>query len=237
MCRGDPSSVVEKWDKLPEHLKLPEIKPYHENLKKKKGALRIKKAFDFLFSLFLLLLLGPVFLILALLIKLDSRGPAFYLQKRVTKNDRDFRIYKFRTMVPDAEHLGTQVTVSDDPRITKIGKQLRKYRLDELPQLINILKGEMSFVGTRPEVRKYVNEYTPQMKATLLLPAGVTSLASVLYKDEQARLDQSRQVDHTYVEEILPEKMKYNLDYLEKFSLREDVRILFLTLREVFIRR
>ena len=227
--------MLDPWEQISPSLKNPIVKTYYDILEKKRSSLVLKRSFDILFSIILLIILSPIMVILSLWIKIDSSGPVFYLQTRVTKNNRDFKIFKFRTMVPNAEQIGSQVTVSNDPRVTKAGRLLRKYRLDELPQLINIYKGEMSFVGTRPEVRRYVDAYTPEMKATLLLPAGVTSLASINYKDEQALLDRVDDVDDVYIKKILPEKMNYNLDYLSHFSIKEDIIILFKTIKEVLL--
>ena len=152
-----------------------------------------------------------------------------FRQVRITTGGKEFRIFKFRTMVTDAEKLGTQVTVGQDPRITGSGRFLRKLRLDEVPQLFNVLAGDMSFVGTRPEVPRYVEQYTPEMWATLLLPAGITSEASIRYKDEDVLLNGAEDVDRVYVEQVLPEKMKYNLNYLREFSFWKDIAIMFET--------
>ena len=172
----------------------------------------------------LIVLLSPVMLILAVAIKLDSPGTVMFRQVRVTQYGKEFRIFKFRTMVQNAQQLGTQVTVKGDSRITRMGHFLRKCRLDELPQLFNILLGEMSFVGTRPEVPKYVSRYTPEMMATLLLPAGVTSQASIQYKDEDRLLENAQDADKTYVEQVLPGKMEYNLKSILEFSLWKDFK-------------
>ena len=233
MCKGDSRSVLDSWDQISASLKNPIVKTYYDKLDKKRFSLLMKRGFDLLFSFLLIIFLCPIMLILSIWIKVDSKGPVFYLQTRVTKNNRDFNIFKFRTMVPNADQLGSQVTVRNDPRVTKVGHFLRKYRLDELPQLMNIFKGDMSFVGTRPEVRRYVDDYTQEMKATLLLPAGVTSLASITYKDEQELLDLSADVDETYLKEILPQKMSYNLRYLANYSFKEDLSILLKTVKEV----
>lgn len=176
--------MLKKYDKLPEFMKNKKVKEYYDVLKKKKFQLLIKRLFDIFCSLILLVLLLPIFVILAILIKFDSNGPVFYRQKRITKYGKEFGIFKFRTMIINADKLGSLVTINGDPRITRIGKKIRKCRLDELPQLINILIGDMSFVGTRPEVKKYVDCYTDEMIATLLMPAGVTSKASIEYKNE-----------------------------------------------------
>ena len=159
----------------------------------------------------------------------DSPGGAIFKQKRVTKDEKVFEILKFRTMIKNAEKKGSSVTLENDPRITRSGRWLRKFRLDEVPQLFNILKGELSFVGVRPESLKYVQQYTPEMYATLLLPAGVTSLTSILYKNESELLKNSNNPDEVYIKSILPEKMKYNLEYIEKFGFWYDLKIIFKT--------
>ena len=199
-----------------------------------KSSLIIKRVFDFFAALILLIILSPIMLILAIMIKLESKGPVFYRQERITKYGKKFRIFKFRTMVQDADKKGALVTMGQDPRITKVGNRIRKCRLDELPQLLNVIKGEMSFVGTRPEVEKYVKEYSNEMKATLLMPAGISSRASIEYRDEDEiinkYLSKGEKIDDIYVKRILPEKMKWNLEYIKKFNIWEDVKIC-LTLR------
>ena len=150
-------------------------------------------------------------MILAIMIKCDSKGPVFYRQERVTRYGKHYRIHKFRTMVNNADKIGSAVTVGNDSRITKIGSKLRGCRLDELPQVLDILTGNMSFVGTRPEAVKYVEKYEPEYYATLLMPAGITSEASIRYKDEDKLLDAADDVDRVYIEEVLPQKMKFNL--------------------------
>lgn len=225
--------ILGKYEDLPESMKNDSVKKYYDILAKKKFSLAIKRIFDIIFSLLLLILLLPVLVLLAIAIKIDSKGPVFYRQERITKNGKSFRIFKFRTMVQNADKIGSLVTVGNDSRITRIGKVIRKIRLDELPQLINILKGEMSFVGTRPEVKKYVEKYTDEMMATFLMPAGVTSYASIMYKDEDeviSNLQKSgKTVDEIYIEDVLPEKMKYNLEYIRKFSFGYDIRLCFKT--------
>lgn len=221
--------MLKKWDELPEFMKTEEVRPYYDYLKKKKMSLAVKRIFDIAASLILLILLSPVILILSIWIKLDSKGPVVFRQKRVTQYGREFFIYKFRTMVADAERRGTQVTVKNDDRITKVGKKLRKCRLDEILQLLNILKGDMTFVGTRPESVKYVAAYTNEMKATLLLPAGVTSVASIQYKDEERLLDGVADIDTTYIKVILPEKMKYNLEEIYKFNVWHEFKVMIQT--------
>ena len=221
--------IVKKWEKLPKELQIEEVRKYYDVLRKRNVSLFFKRVFDLFCSGLLLLLLSPVFLILAILIKIDSRGPVFYRQKRITQYGREFRIFKFRTMVSDADKIGAQVTVGNDSRITRVGKLIRKCRLDEISQLIDVFRGKMTFVGTRPEAEKYVKAYTPEMMATLLLPAGITSMASIYYKDEAELLENAEDVDKTYVEEILPAKMYYNLKSIERFSFWGDIGTMFKT--------
>lgn len=222
-----------KWEALPEELKTEKVREYYDVLSRRRGSLFVKRVFDLLISLVMTVILSPVLLILAIWIKLDSEGPVFYRQVRITTGGREFRIFKFRTMVVNADKIGALITAEKDPRITKVGNKLRKCRLDELPQLLNIITGDMSFVGTRPEVRKYVDAYTDEMKATLLMPAGVTSLASVNYKDEDEIMaeltSKGLSTDEAYIEHVLPEKMKYNLEYLKKFSFCGDIGLMFKT--------
>lgn len=218
-----------KWEKLPAKMQTEEVRKYYDILRKKRCGLFFKRVFDIFVSLLMLLILSPVFLLLAVAIKIDSKGPVFYRQKRVTQYGKEFRIFKFRSMVQDADKIGTHVTVNGDSRITRVGKFIRKCRLDELCQLIDVLRGTMTFVGTRPEAVKYVEAYTPEMWATLLLPAGITSEASIYYKDESSLLDGAKDVDKTYVEEVLPAKMKYNLKAIEKFGCWRDIKIMFMT--------
>ena len=205
------------------------VKPYYEILQKKQIGLIFKRSFDIVVSLIMLLILSPVFLVLAIAIKLDSKGPVFYRQVRVTQYGKEFRIFKFRTMVNNADKIGSQVTVGGDSRITRVGKVIRECRLDEIGQLLTILGGSMTFVGTRPEVPKYVEKYTPEMWATLLLPAGVTSEASSRYKDEAALLDAAEDVDATYIQDVLPGKMKYNLRSIQEYSFFKDIKTMFQT--------
>lgn len=221
--------ILKKWEDLPEQLRTDAVRPYYDILKKKKVGLAAKRLFDVVVSAVMLLILAPVFLVLAIAIKLDSEGPVFYRQVRVTQYGQQFRIFKFRSMVSNADKIGTQVTVGNDSRITRVGKLIRKCRLDELCQLIDIFRGTMTFVGTRPEVPKYVAAYTPEMMATLLLPAGVTSLASIMYKDEDQLLADAEDVDQTYIEQVLPGKMRYNLDALRNFSIWSDIATMFRT--------
>ena len=224
---------LRNWNELPLWMQTEEVKPYYEILKRKQLALVVKRIFDVLVSLILLIISSPILLLIAILIKLDSEGPIFYRQERITTYGKVFRIYKFRTMVTNADKIGALVTSGNDPRITKIGNKIRKCRLDELPQLFNILLGDMTFVGTRPEVKKYVDAYTNEMIATLLLPAGVTSLASIKYKDEDEMIskytNQGENVDEVYINHVLPDKMKYNLDYIKAFSFCYDLQLMIQT--------
>jgi len=225
-----------KWEDLPLELQTEAVRPYYDRLRKKQLSLLLKRIFDIAVSSVMLVVLSPVFLVLAIAIKLDSPGPVFYRQVRVTQYGKQFRIFKFRSMVQDADK-GSLVTVGADSRITRVGKVIRKCRLDEICQLIDILRGTMTFVGTRPEVPKYVAAYTPEMMATLLLPAGVTSLASILYKDEDQLLRETENVEQTYIEQVLPGKMKYNLYELECFDFFADIRIMFMTVFAILEKR
>ena len=220
--------ILKKWEELPPELQMEEVRRYYDILKNKKASLFFKRIFDIIISFILLLLFSPLFLILAVAIKLDSRGPVFYRQVRITQYNRKFRIFKFRSMVQDADK-GSQVTVNGDMRVTRVGRFVRKCRLDEISQLLNVLKGDMTFVGTRPEVPLYTEKYSPEMMATLLLPAGVTSLASIYYKDEAKLLDAAGDADKVYIEQVLPAKMKYNLRAVEHFSFWGDIKIMFMT--------
>ncbi|MDY2921876.1 MAG: sugar transferase [Eubacterium sp.] len=214
---------------LPENLRTEEVRPYYEALQKHRGSLVLKRIFDFVVSLVLFCILLPFMIVIGILVGTTSRGGVFFCQERVTTYGRTFKIIKFRTMVANAEKLGSQVTTNQDSRVTAVGRFLRKVRLDELPQIINIIKGDMSFVGTRPEVPRYVKGYTKEMMATLLLPAGVTSEASIEYKDEERLLMASENVDETYIKEVLPQKMQYNLKYLEDYSFGKDLKIMLKT--------
>lgn len=223
--------MLKKWDELPNYMRVPEVRPYYDTLKRHQLSLVLKRVFDFIVALLMLLVLWPFMIIIAIGIKLDSPGPALFLQERVTTYGKRFKIWKFRTMVNNAEKIGTQVTISNDRRVTKFGRFLRNTRLDEVPQLVNILTGDMSFVGTRPEVVKYVEKYRPEFYATLLLPAGVTSEASIRYKDEYKLLDQANDVDKVYLEQVLPAKMVWNLNSIVRFSF---ARELLTMIRTVF---
>ena len=215
-------------------MRVKEVRTYYEILLRKKNSLFLKRMFDIAVSIILLFLFLPIFLVLAVAIKADSKGPVFYRQVRVTQYGKKFRIHKFRSMVNEADQKGTLVTVDGDSRITRVGRMIRNKRLDELPQLIDVLQGNMSFVGVRPEVPKYVKQYTPEMMATLLLPAGITNLASIYYKDEAKLLDGAKEPDRVYVEEILPGKMEWNLRGMEEFGFWRDVWVMVLTGVSVF---
>lgn len=210
-----------------------EVKTYHDALKKRKFSILIKRIFDIVVSLIASIFLVPIIILLAIIIMIDSPGNPFFLQTRVTKHGKKFKIFKFRTMVKNAEKLGAQVTTDHDPRITKVGKYLRKLRIDEIPQIFNIIIGDLSFVGVRPEVPKYVKKYTDEMYATLLMPAGVTSITSILYKNEAELLGSSENPDETYVNKILPQKMKYNLEYIKSFNFFGDIKIMLKTIKAV----
>ena len=217
-----------KWEKLPENMQNEEVRKYYDVLKKKRCSLFFKRIFDIFVSLILLIVFSPLFLVLAIAIKIDSKGPVFYRQVRVTQYGKQFKIHKFRSMVQDADK-GSLVTVNNDARVTKVGKFIRKCRLDEFSQLIDVLQGNMTFVGTRPEVPKYVSAYTSEMLAILLLPAGITSEASIYFKDEAEILNSAEDSDKIYIEEILPQKMKYNLQSLQKYGFWRDIKIMLMT--------
>lgn len=247
--------ILEKWEDIPSNMKNEITYKYYQKLEKRKFSLLLKRILDIIFSIVLLVISSPIFIVIAIWIKIDSKGPIFYRQERITKYGRMFKIFKFRTMVQNADKIGSLVTVNNDSRITKVGRVIRKFRIDEIPQLLNILLGDMSFVGTRPEVKKYVDSYTDEMKATLLMPAGVTSYASIKFKDEDDLLERyvqelkekeltyavineniesskenkkkynSQIVDEAYITKILPQKMKYNLEYIDKFTIMKDLKI------------
>ena len=222
------------FDKLPAEFRNDEVRRYYDMLQKRRGSLFVKRAFDIVAAVIILLFIIIPIAVIAVMIRLDSKGPALFRQERVTTYGRRFRILKFRTMVVNAEQLGTMVTTDSDSRVTKLGRKLRKYRLDELPQIFNVLAGDMSFVGTRPEVVKYVRKYKPEYYATLLMPAGITSLTSIMYKDEEKLLASTDDADSVYLSKVLPEKMKYNLEYVANFSFFNDIGLMFKTVKEVF---
>lgn len=228
--------ILRKWDDLPDYIRNESVRKYYDILYDKRYSLLLKRVFDIVVALLTFIVLSPLFIIVSIAIKIDSKGPVMFRQVRVTQYGKHFRIFKFRTMVANAEKIGSQVTTSNDARITKVGKALRKYRLDEIPQLFNIILGDMSFVGTRPEVVKYVERYTDEMMATLLLPAGVTSEASIQYKDEERILSSVENADVTYVDVVLPEKMRYNLRSLEGFSFLDEIKTMGRTVGAVLER-
>ena len=210
--------TLRNWDDLPRFMQCEEVREYYDILVKKKLSLKLKRAFDVVAGVCVLIVTAIPMLIIAIKVAVESPGGVFYRQERITTYGKKFRIHKFRTMVANADKIGSTVTVSGDSRITPTGAFLRKYRLDELPQVFDVLSGNMSFVGTRPEATKYVKKYKPEYYATLLLPAGITSETSIRYKDEAQLLDVAEDVDRVYVDEVLPAKMKFNLQYIRKFS-------------------
>ena len=222
--------MLRKWDDLPDYMKCEEVRPYYDVLKKHQCSLLLKRIFDVFVALILLVILAIPMMVISVMIKTDSSGPIMFRQERVTTYGKRFRIHKFRTMVNHADKLGSGVTVENDIRITKMGNKLRNLRLDELPQLFDVLSGNMSFVGTRPESAKYVEQYLPEYYATLLLPAGITSEASIQYKDEAKMLESATDVDQMYLQNILPEKMKINLNGVLHFSLLNEARTMFRTI-------
>ena len=225
--------MLRNWDDLPEFLRIPEVKPYYEALSRKKLSLFLKRAFDFCAALVLIIILAIPMAIIAIWVKTDSEGPVLYRQERVTTYGKHFRIHKFRTMIEGADEIGSIVTIRNDSRVTRAGRHLRNLRIDELPQLFDVLEGNMSFVGTRPEVVKYVEKYSPEYLATLLLPAGITSEASIRYKDEYKLLSEADDIDRVYMEEVLPNKMKWNLESIMDFSIFGEIATLFRTVLAV----
>lgn len=226
--------MLKKWDELPDFMRNDEVKPYYDILKRKKISLLLKRATDLIGGLILLIVLVIPMIIISIWIKVDSKGPVFYRQERVTTYGKHFKIHKFRTMVNNADSIGSMVTVKNDNRITKAGAKLRGCRLDELPQVFDLISGNMSFVGTRPETVKYVEKYKPEYMATLLLPAGITSEASIRYKDEAILLNETEDVDRVYVNDVLPEKMKYNLQSIRNFCFYAEIVTMFRTILVVF---
>ncbi|WP_347491664.1 sugar transferase [Desulfoscipio sp. XC116] len=221
--------ILRKWEDLPDNMKKDSVKKYYDSLYKKRLSLLVKRIFDVVIAIFTFIMLSPVFIIISIAIKMDSKGPVMFRQVRVTQYGKQFKIFKFRTMVNNADKIGAQITAKNDIRVTKVGNILRKFRLDEVPQLFNIVSGDMSFVGTRPEVVRYVDKYTDEMMATLLLPAGVTSEASIQYKNEEQLLANADDVDEAYVNDVLPKKMKYNLRSIDAFSFLGEIKTMFRT--------
>lgn len=225
--------ILRKWEDLPDYMRTDEVRPYYEVIKKKRGTLVLKRMVDWIGGVVLLVLLAIPMTIIAVMIKLDSEGSVFYRQERVTTYGQRFKIHKFRTMVSNADRIGTAVTVGNDHRITKVGAKLRGCRLDEIPQVLDLISGKMSFVGTRPEAVKYVEKYKPEYMATLLLPAGITSEASIRYKDEAELIENAADVDKVYMEEVLPGKMSLNLQSIQAFSFFDDIATMFRTVLTV----
>ena len=229
--------MLKRWEQLPESIRIPEVKPYWEVLYRKRGQLILKRIFDLIAAVTMTLILALPMLVISLLIWLDDRGPVMYRQERATIYGRHFRIHKFRTMVQNSEHMGTAVTVANDSRITRIGGWLRKLRLDELPQLFDVIRGDMSLVGPRPEAIRYVERYLPEYMATLLIPAGVTSETSICFRDEAKMLENAEDADMVYLTEILPIKMSMNLKSIKEFSFFRDIVTIFCTVTAIFGKR
>lgn len=221
--------MLKKWENLPDFMQCDEVRPYWEILWKHRSQIFLKRVFDLVTGLILFIILLIPMVLIGIIIKLDSPGTVFYRQQRVTTYGRHFRIHKFRTMVSNADKIGTLVTVGNDSRITRVGSKLRKFRLDELSQVIDVIEGTMSFVGTRPEAVKYVERYRAEYYATLLMPAGITSEASIRYKNEDKLLNGAKDIDELYIEKVLPEKMKWNLNSIERFSFSRDILTMFRT--------
>lgn len=225
-----------QYQELPQWMQKEEIRPYIELLNRQKVSSFFKRVFDIVVSALILLVLSPIFLLLAAAIKIDSKGPVFYRQVRVGQYGQDFRIFKFRSMVQDADKKGLSLTTEGDSRITRVGKLIRKCRLDEFSQVLNVLQGTMSLVGPRPEVRKYVDAYEPEYLATLLVRPGVTATASIRFKDEDELLNSGGDPEEIYIHQILPEKMRYNLEYLDHISVWHDFKIMIQTVLAVLKR-
>lgn len=221
--------MLRKWEELPDYMRTPEVRPYWEVLNKRRGQLALKRVFDLVISFILLIILAIPMIIIAVMIKAEDHGPVMYRQQRITRYGKKFKIHKFRTMVVNADKIGTAVTVGEDPRITKVGLKLRRLRLDELPQLFDVIAGDMSFVGTRPEAVRYVELYRNEYYATLLMPAGITSEASIRYKDEDKLLNAADNVDRVYIEEVLPDKMRWNLESIRHFGFLREILTMFRT--------
>jgi len=226
--------LLPRYSQLPEQMQNDEVLKYYNILSKRTGSLLLKRISDIICALLLIVILALPMIIVAVCVKADSPGPVFFRQRRVTTGGKVFSIFKFRTMYVNDNAKNAQVTSGTDSRITKMGRTLRKLRLDEMPQLFNVLIGDMTFVGTRPEVERYVEKYTPEMYATLLMPAGITSMTSIKYRNEEEILEKADDVEKAYIEQILPDKMKYNLEYIEKFNFFYDIYIMLLTAVKVF---
>lgn len=193
----------------------------------------MKRLFDIISSGLGLIVLSPLFVVLAIWIKTDSKGPVFYRQTRVGRGNKDFRLYKFRSMRPDSDRLGLITVGGHDPRVTRSGYYIRKYKLDEFPQLINVFVGDMSLVGPRPEVRKYVDMYTPEQMRVLSVRPGITSLASIRYRNENDILAAAEDPDRCYIEQVMPDKLAIDLEYVDRATLLNDIKLIFSTFREI----
>ena len=196
----------------------------------------MKRLFDIFASGLGLIVLSPLFAVLAVWIKADSRGPVFYRQTRVGRNNRDFRLYKFRSMRVGSDKKGLITVGGHDPRVTRSGYYIRKYKLDEFPQLINVFTGDMSLVGPRPEVRKYVDMYTPEQMRVLTVRPGITSLASIRYRNENDILAAAVDPVRCYIEQVMPDKLAIDLEYVDRASLWNDILLIFSTFREIIVR-
>ena len=221
------------YQDLPETMKNNTTQKYWALLQQKHFSMGAKRIFDVTASLLILLILSPLLLLVALAVKLDSKGPVFYRQTRVGRFNQDFQIYKFRTMVQNADRIGPPLTMGKDPRVTRVGRLIRKCRLDEFSQLLNVLGGSMSLVGPRPEVRRYVDQYQPEYMATLLIRPGITAPSSIAFRNEDEILTAGKDPEKTYVEKILPPKMELNLQYMDRISVWNDIKIMFQTLAAV----
>lgn len=225
--------ILKKWEDFPEKMKNEYVKKYYDKISLKKRSLVIKRIFDILASTIILFILLPIMILTGIIIKITSEGPIFFKQKRVTQYGKIFYIFKFRTMKVNSESSGL-LTCKNDSRVTKIGYFLRKFRIDEFPQLINVLLGDMTFVGTRPEVPEYVQYYSSEMLSTLILPAGITSISCIEFRDESKYLLNASDSNKVYIEDVLPKKMKYNLEYLNNFNIFTDIKIMILTFLKTF---
>ncbi|MFZ2538112.1 MAG: sugar transferase [Oscillospiraceae bacterium] len=225
---------ISKFEQLPKKMQNVAVKQYYDIVKTKQTTLTVKHIIDVLICGIIFIITLPFFITFSVLIKLTSTGPVLFKQERIGKDLKTFHILKFRTMVKDADKKGIQLTTGNDSRITPFGKFLRGINMDEMPQLINVIKGDMSIIGTRPEVKRYVDVYTDEMLATLLIKPGMVSLASVKYKNENDMLTLASNPEQVYIDDILPDKMKYNLEYLSCLSLKKDFLILGKTIACVF---
>lgn len=222
------------FGKLPESMQNESVEKYCNIISRKRSTLFFKRLFDVVVSFCALIVLSVPFLIISIIIVSDSKGGVFFIQKRVGRNNKDFGIIKFRTMVSNASELGGELTNGDsDTRITKVGAFLRKYRIDELSQLFNVLAGSMSIIGPRPEVRHFVDCYNDEQMATLLVKPGISCSSSIAFANEGELLSKSDNPDKLYIEEIMPEKAKMNLEYIKNLSLISDIKIIFNTIKEV----